>query len=69
MDQAEKVETNPSNMGYLQGAVIAGRVVTDWYRSKVFAWADEVISQTRFDKGKDWDLFCSDWWEAAVLFC
>jgi hypothetical protein len=44
-------------MGNLQGTIIASRVATDWHRSKAFPQADEVISETRFDKGKGWSVF------------
>ena len=30
--------------------------IMNGYRSKVFAWPHEVISETRLDKGKGWGL-------------
>ena len=31
--------------------------ITNGYRSKVFEWAHEVISETRLDEGKGWGIF------------
>jgi hypothetical protein len=44
-------------------SIIPSLDITEWYRSKVFAWADEPVPET----GKGWGLFCSDWREGDVF--
>jgi hypothetical protein len=44
-------------------SIIPSLDITEWYRSKVFRWADEPVPDTRKGRG----LFCSDWREGDVF--